>query len=158
MSEKLSWTEIETEIEQLVNKKRTGWIINQTKQELLTTCEKLNVPVPKNANLESVRNLLRDFIKSTDTKESESDDCSNTEEREEEEMARAIGKLLEFVPEIQSWEDYIEQFEFYLEANNINEESKKRSTLLTAVGVKIYSTIKSFCLRKHQKRCLIMTL
>ncbi|CAL1672088.1 unnamed protein product [Lasius platythorax] len=72
-------------------------------------------------------------------------------------MARAIGKLLEFVPEIQSWEDYIEQFEFYLEANNINEESKKRSTLLTAVGVKIYSTIKSFCLRKHQKS-LIMTL
>lgn len=68
MSEKLSWTEIETEIEQLVNKKRTEWIINQTKQELLTTCEKLNVPVPKNANLESVRNLLRDFIKSTDTK------------------------------------------------------------------------------------------
>lgn len=66
-------------------------------------------------------------------------------------MARAIGKLLEFVPEIQSWEDYIEQFEFYLEANNINEEIKKRCTLLTAVGVKIYSTIKSFCLPKAPK-------
>ncbi|CAL1671854.1 unnamed protein product [Lasius platythorax] len=66
-------------------------------------------------------------------------------------MAKSIGKLSEFIPEIQSWEDYIEQFEFYLEANNINEGSKKRSTLLTAVEAKIYPTIKSFCLPKAPK-------
>lgn len=66
-------------------------------------------------------------------------------------MARTIGKLVEFDPEIQVWEDYIDQFEFYLEANTITEESKKRFTLLTAVGVKIYPIIKSFCLPKTPK-------
>ncbi|XP_046748866.1 uncharacterized protein LOC124412792 [Diprion similis] len=66
-------------------------------------------------------------------------------------MARAIGKLVEFAPAIQTWEDYIEQFEFYLEANNITEASKKRSTLLTAVGVRIYPTIKSLILPKAPK-------
>ncbi|XP_046740528.1 uncharacterized protein LOC124407960 [Diprion similis] len=66
-------------------------------------------------------------------------------------MARAIGKLVEFAPAIQTWQDYIEQFEFYLEANNITEANEKRSTLLTAVGVRIYPTIKSLILPKAPK-------
>lgn len=59
-------------------------------------------------------------------------------------MAR-IDKLTEFEPEKQTWADYIEQVEFYIEANNITGDTKKRATLLTAIGAKNYAIIKSLC-------------
>lgn len=116
-----------------LKKKQTGWIQDKSKDELLDICKKYKVQIPEKANIDSIRKTLREFIKDIKTSES---DTSSIEE-EEEEMARAIGKLLEFAPEIQAWEDYIEQFEFYLDANNITDSNKKRSTLLTAVGVKL---------------------
>lgn len=60
-------------------------------------------------------------------------------------MAPNIGKLTKFEPEMQAWNDYIEQLEFYLEANNINNDSRKRAMLLTAIGTKNYTIIKSLC-------------
>lgn len=53
-----------------------------------------------------------------------------------------IGKLTEFNSASEKWEDYIERFEFFVEANKITSDAEKRCTLLTAVGAKTYAIIK----------------
>lgn len=57
-------------------------------------------------------------------------------------MAPTIGSLFEFDSEKETWEDYLERFEFYIEANKITEDNDKKCTLLTAIGAKTYETIK----------------
>jgi len=83
-------------------------------------------------------------VEKKETKESEEIPGFTPSETPVDAMTPNIGKLTEFDPEKQTW-DYIEQLEFYLEANNINTNSKKRTTLLTAIGTKNYAIIKLLC-------------
>ena len=51
-----------------------------------------------------------------------------------------IGQIDEFNPDTDKWEIYIERINTFFEANEIKEDSKKRSIFLTSFGVRGYST------------------
>ena len=55
----------------------------------------------------------------------------------------AIGAVGEFDSSMEDWESYIERVEFYMTANGITDEAKKRATLFSICGVKTYHTIRN---------------
>ncbi|XP_071580115.1 uncharacterized protein [Temnothorax nylanderi] len=150
------------EVERNVAEGKTSWIYTLNKAALQRACEHYKISISEETTVDDLRKLLADFTKeqiSSDEKsqqsrgekgfthESTGTVSSQSVSKQDETIFAmpAIGKLTEFAQGQQSWEDYIEQVEFYLDANNIIEESKKRSTLLTAVGTANYATIKSLC-------------
>ena len=72
-------------------------------------------------------------------------------------MSAPVGKIEEFDPE---WPVYVERLEFYLEANSITDESKKRSVLLSVmIGPSAYKLVRSLvapakrpCRTSHKMR------
>uniref|UniRef100_A0A5S6Q817 Reverse transcriptase domain-containing protein n=1 Tax=Trichuris muris TaxID=70415 RepID=A0A5S6Q817_TRIMR len=56
----------------------------------------------------------------------------------------AIGNIAAFdVKNATSWEVYAERLEYYCEANNITDDSRKRATLLTVIGSETYAILRS---------------
>ena len=53
-----------------------------------------------------------------------------------------VGHIGEFVPEVENVSAYLERLQLYITANSIPEE-KKVSVLLTVVGAKVYSLLRS---------------
>lgn len=56
-----------------------------------------------------------------------------------------FGKIDEFVPSKEKFSDYEERLQFYLEANSVTEDSKKRAILLTVIGAHQYRLLKDLC-------------
>ncbi|KMQ89188.1 hypothetical protein RF55_11202 [Lasius niger] len=145
------WTEIKAH----VATGKTSWIYSLSKNKLVEICDYYNIKVKSTADIDEIRKTLAEFVKERAEKEKQkiteknpeniAPSASKIEAALDDVMAPNIGKLIEFESEKQTWEDYIEQLEFYLEANNISNESKKRATLLTAIGAKNYAIIKSLC-------------
>lgn len=144
-----------TEIEAHVATGKTSWIYELTKEKLIEICEHYNIEINQSASIDELRKTLSDLVKVQRKKTQEekinipgtTQPPTRTTENintSPDVMAR-IGKLTEFETEKQTWVDYIEQVEFYLEANNIISDAKKRATLLTAIGAKNYAIIKSLC-------------
>ena len=50
-----------------------------------------------------------------------------------------IGKVEEFFPDQEGWDQYIERLEHYFSANGITDSGKQRAILLTVIGAKAYS-------------------
>lgn len=145
------WTEIKVH----VATGKTSWIYSLSKNKLVEICDYYNIKVKPTADIDEIRKTLAEFVKERAEKEKQkiteknpeniAPSASKIEAALDDVMAPNIGKLIEFESEKQTWEDYIEQLEFYLEANNISNESKKRAILLTAIGAKNYAIIKSLC-------------
>ena len=58
-------------------------------------------------------------------------------------MAPVYGSLSEFKSEEEDWKNYVERIECYFTANEINDAAKKKNILLSVVGAKTYSLIRS---------------
>ena len=58
-------------------------------------------------------------------------------------MAPVYGSLSEFKSEEEDWKNYVERIECYFTANEINDVAKKKNILLSVVGAKTYSLIRS---------------
>ncbi len=58
------------------------------------------------------------------------------------EMA-TIGSLPTFDSKVQVWEEYCEIMEHFFTANDITEEDKKKSILLSVVGAQTYSLMRN---------------
>ena len=54
-----------------------------------------------------------------------------------------IGNLSEFILEKDDWNNYIEQMEFFFQANGIEESNKKKAILLSSCGSNTYKLFKS---------------
>ena len=54
-----------------------------------------------------------------------------------------IGNLSEFILEKDDWNNYIEQMEFFFQANGIEESNKKKAILLSSCGSNAYKLFKS---------------
>lgn len=46
-----------------------------------------------------------------------------------------MAKLGVIIAKEESWDSYVDQVDFYFEANEITEDSQKRAILLTACGI-----------------------
>ena len=53
-----------------------------------------------------------------------------------------MGKLEEFNPELELWECYIERYEQFFEANEINNRKKMVAVFLASVGSKVCSELR----------------
>lgn len=93
----------------------------------------------KSDNLDGGKSANQPIAQSSPVNSSDLDQSTESDD----DMAPTIGKLSPFDQSSDKWDDYIERFEFYLEANKITEDSGKRCTLLTAIGAKTYETIKN---------------
>ena len=58
-------------------------------------------------------------------------------------MANYIGQVPEFVPTKQKWVVYIEQVNTFFEANDIEDDKKKRAVLPTSMGHLAYTTLRN---------------
>uniref|UniRef100_A0A3B3T0U0 ribonuclease H n=1 Tax=Paramormyrops kingsleyae TaxID=1676925 RepID=A0A3B3T0U0_9TELE len=58
-------------------------------------------------------------------------------------MATTVGSVAPFDSELQSWEEYCEILDYFLVANDIKEEEKKRAVLLSCVGAQTYALIRN---------------
>ena len=58
-------------------------------------------------------------------------------------MAMVIGSVGEFDSTQEDWESYIERVEFYMAANSIDDDDKKRVTFFSICGAKTYHTIRN---------------
>ena len=54
-----------------------------------------------------------------------------------------IGKVEEFFPDQEGWDQYIERLEHYFSANGITDSGKQRAILLTVIGAKAYSLLRN---------------
>ena len=53
-----------------------------------------------------------------------------------------FGKIDEFIPTSEKFADYVERLNFYLEANSVEDEAKKRSVFLTVIGSSQFRLLK----------------
>ena len=58
-------------------------------------------------------------------------------------MAGVIGRVGEFDPKLESWEQYSERFQHFLKANGIQDAAKKRSAFLSIIGLTTYKLLSS---------------
>ena len=56
------------------------------------------------------------------------------------------GQGLEFNPQTDDWNTYIEQLEYFYEANNDSDDSKKRAILLSSCGTVTHKLFKGIAL------------
>ena len=61
-------------------------------------------------------------------------------------IATLYGNLFQFDPNEHNWTEFIEIYQHYFTANNIEDENRKVSILCSNVGPKTYHIIKSLCL------------
>ena len=61
-------------------------------------------------------------------------------------MATSIGSVGEFDPDLEYWMQYAERLGHYLTANRMDEISRKRAVLLTAIGAKAYKLLRTLVL------------
>ena len=54
-----------------------------------------------------------------------------------------IGSVGEVDSTQEDWESYIERVEFYMAANSIDDDDKKRATLFSICGAKTYHTVRN---------------
>ena len=69
--------------------------------------------------------------------------CNITIGNEVKIMATVIGSVGEFDSIQEDWESYIKRVEFYMAANSIDDDDKKRATLFAICGAKTYHTIRN---------------
>ncbi len=55
------------------------------------------------------------------------------------------GQIKEFDANDEIIQDYLERLSFYLEANNVTIEAKKRAVLLTVIGPQQFRLLKDLC-------------
>ena len=58
-------------------------------------------------------------------------------------MATLFGTIGEFDPSVEDWTSYNEHMDFYLQANEVEDPSKRRSILLTSVGPRTYKLLRN---------------
>ncbi|GFS12735.1 retrotransposon-like protein 1, partial [Elysia marginata] len=59
-------------------------------------------------------------------------------------MASLFGNLEPYTPE-RPFQEWYERLEFFLEANQVEEDNKKRAILLSMIGPSTFRTIKDLC-------------
>ena len=59
------------------------------------------------------------------------------------EMNSLIGKLVDFDPAVETWEQYAERLQHFFDANEIQDDSRKRSILLSVLTPKNYKLLRS---------------
>jgi hypothetical protein len=59
-----------------------------------------------------------------------------------------IGQIEEFNPDTDKWDIYIERINTFFEANEIEDDSKKRAIFLTSFGVRGYTVLRNLCTPK----------
>jgi hypothetical protein len=57
--------------------------------------------------------------------------------------AKYLGEIQQFNPEVIGWDLYAEQVALFWEANDIDDEAKRRAVLLTSIGSEAYSVLKN---------------
>ena len=57
-------------------------------------------------------------------------------------MSVTVGKVPEFNPNEDDWNTYIEQLEFFFEANRISHEVQRKAILLSSCGITMYKLFK----------------
>lgn len=59
---------------------------------------------------------------------------------------------LDFKLSTDDWEEFVERLDLYFEANEIEEEGKKRAIFLTKVDAATYSVVRKVCSQKNPKK------
>ena len=58
-------------------------------------------------------------------------------------MSQLVGKIVDFDPVVETWEEYAERLQHYFQANGITEADRKKSILLAVMSPQNYKLLKS---------------
>ena len=58
-------------------------------------------------------------------------------------MSQLVGKIVDFDPVVETWEEYAECLQHYFQANGITEADRKKSILLAVMSTQNYKLLKS---------------
>ena len=57
-------------------------------------------------------------------------------------MATVVGSITAYSPD-EDWQQYVERLQFFMEANGVTDEGKKRATFLSVVGPSTFQLLRS---------------
>ena len=66
-------------------------------------------------------------------------------------MNSLIGKLVDFDPAVETWEQYAKRLQQFFDANEIQDDSRKRSILFSVLTPKNYKLLSSLLSPEHPK-------
>ena len=146
----------------MAEKSGTAWIQNLNKKEIVSELKNRGIDIGEETKFEKLREKLRETVKeevenqTSNSKHSEETKESNKKLKEESDKAKRCIEMeydakLDFKMGVDDWEEFVERIEFYWEANDIEEDKKKRAIFLTKIDADTYSIVRKVYAPKNPR-------
>lgn len=118
-----------------------------SKEQIIEELKRRGIETEEQTKLDELRKTLRKDCK----KEEQGAGEVNEQTKKAKEIKMEYTAKLDFKMGTDDWEEFMERIELYYEANDIENEEKKRAILLTQIDAETYSIVRKVCAPQKPK-------